>query len=73
MGVFSILTQRAYALIVDDKNVKEEESMRFGRIFLPMFFVFCGLVTLSLDNLSLFLINIACGIFCSAMWCDFAW
>ena len=66
MGVFSILTQRAYALIVDDKNVKEEESMRFGRIFLPMFFVFCGLVTLSLDNLSLFLINIACGIFFAA-------
>ena len=65
MGVFALMSLRGHSLVTGEEGTPESHR-RFGSLFLLMFALFCGLIVLSLDNISLFRINIVCGIFFAA-------
>lgn len=65
VGVLALMTIRGHDLITGETG-NDSDKIRFGRLFTMMFAIFCALIALSLENISLFVIDIICGIFFAA-------
>lgn len=65
MSILTLMALRGHEKITGEAG-DEPARINFGILFLLMLALFCGLIALSLDNISLFVINIVCGIFFAA-------
>lgn len=65
IGIVAFMSIRGHGQVTGE--IKEEGvKIRFGKLFTLMFALFCSLIAISLENISLFKINIVCGIFFAA-------
>lgn len=65
IGILALMTLRGHEKVT--KEVSDDSAkLKFGKLFTFIFALFCGLIALSLESISLWKINIVCGIFFAA-------
>jgi Na+/proline symporter len=65
MGIFSLAASEIYPTQISEDGT-EDDALRFGKIFTVLTGGFCGLIALSLENISLLSIDTFSGIFFAA-------